>query len=517
MKLAAIDIGSNSVHMIIVKVTSRYSFEVLEREKKMVKLGAGVFANNKLTEKAYKAGLETITRYVQLADQHGVDEIITAATSAVREARNGGQFLDDLVDKTGLSPQVISGKEEARMIFLAVRNAIALQDESAMVLDIGGGSTEAVVGNKEEVLFGDSMKLGVQRLLDMFEDQGPVGKEAKGVLQAHINYLARSTIEKGMQHNPGRVIGTSGTIRTLGEAAHIAAGGKSFKSVNAEIVSREDIADLTGTLMETPMEKRSDIKGISKKRADAIHLGGVLLVQLLELADAGEITLCDASLREGLILDYIDRYSEKAARLPEFTDLRHRSVGQLALKFNSDLEQKSHVARLALELFDQLKEIQELGDYERDILEYAALLHGIGQYISFRRYHKNSRYIIKHSRLRGFNNEEILLIGHVARYHRKARPKKQHKKFKRLSKSQRNAVSILAGILRIAVALDKTKNQQVEHVQVDVSDKKLTITVTGEDKPELELWAAERSKKPLEKALDRKIRIEGLQNLEEVS
>ena len=505
MKLAAIDIGTNSIHMVVVKVTTRYSFDVIKQEKEMVKLGAGVFATNHLSDRAYRDGLETIRRYVSLADQLGVDEIITAATSAIREARNGGEFLDEVVAKTGLAPQVISGKEEARLIFLAVRNAIALQNENALVIDIGGGSTEAVVGNTTEVLFRSSMKLGVRRLLDMFENEGPIGREAQGVLESHIKYLARDVMEEAKACGFSQVIGTSGTIRTLGEAAHLQTGGNDLRTVNAEIVSLEDIEQLTTRLLEMPLKKRAEVEAINKRRADAIHLGGVLLVQLLRLADAKQITLCDASLREGLIIDYIQRYSQKELSFPLHEDLRHRSAAQLARKYNSDLEQKAHVAHLAVQLFDQLQKVHDLDDAERNLVEHAAMLYGIGQYIGFGRYHKNSRYIIKHSGLRGFTNEEVLLIGHIVRYHRKAKPKKKHKKFSRLTKEQQQTVRILAGILRIAIGLDNTKNQLVEAVTCQLSKNKISIHPVSNDRIELELWEARRNRELLQEVLGREI------------
>ena len=303
MKLAAIDIGTNSIHMIVVQVNSNLTFDVIEREKEMVKLGEGVFATNRLSDRAYKEGLEVIKRYVQLADQLGVDEIITAATSATREARNGGEFLDAIVKETGIAPQVISGKEEARLIFLAVRQAIALQGKKALVLDIGGGSTEAVVGDEKDVLFRSSVKLGVRRLLDMLDHQGPIGKEALKVLEAHIRQVARDAINEAKQHGFSRVIGTSGTIRTLGEAALVKSGHDNLQSVNAEKVPRADLEKLTKKLLKSEAAERTDVEAVSSRRADAIHLGGVLLTQLLQLAEVEEITLCDASLREGLIID----------------------------------------------------------------------------------------------------------------------------------------------------------------------------------------------------------------------
>ena len=504
MKLAAIDIGTNSIHMIVVEATSQSSFKILDREKEMVKLGAGVFASNYISDRAFAFGLETISHYVRLADNLEVDEIITAATSAIREAHNGEDFLNEVVAQTGLCPRIISGKEEARLIFLAVRNSIALKEDKALVLDIGGGSTEAVIGDRNQVYFKDSMPLGVLRLLDMFEDRGTVSDEGKGVLEAHIRFVSKQIESKIHEIGFDRVIGTSGTIRTMGEAAHVAAGGESLKSVNAEVVRLEDISKLTQKLLEMELKERAEIKEISDKRADAIHLGGVLLVQLLKMAKVTEITLCDASLREGMILDYLERHSHQVAAIPEVKNLRHRKAAHLVYKYESDWDENRHVANLALQIFDQTQKLHELSNFEREVLFFAALLHDIGQFISFRQHHKNSRYILKQTDPRGFTDEEMLLIRHLVRYHCKAKPSKKHKKFKKLSKRHRRIIKVLAGILRIAVALNKTKNQRVERVSCQIFKEKLKIEVKGTD-IDVELWTARRNSKVLSSALKRRV------------
>ncbi|MEO0456338.1 MAG: Ppx/GppA phosphatase family protein [Cyanobacteria bacterium P01_A01_bin.114] len=507
MRLAAIDIGTNSIHMIVVNVLQQRNFEVTDREKEMVKLGAGVFSTRRLSERAFEAGLETIERYVQLAEQLGVDEIITAATSAIREAQNGEAFLREVVRRTQIRPRMISGKEEARLIFLAVRNAIALADRTALVFDIGGGSTEVVVGNRDAVLFGNSMKLGVQRLLDMFEDQGPVGNEARGVLEAHVRFVAQQILAEAQQIGFTQVIGTSGTIRTLGEAVYLANHKQSLHSINAEVIALSDLQNLTHRLMNLKASDRTDIEGISEKRTDTIHLGGILLVQLLQMVQAQTLTLCDASLREGMILDYLERHPPTVTDFPAQQNLRRRKVAQLVSKYDADWERNCHIAALAQALFEQTQDLHPYGDFEKTILEYAALLHDIGQYLSYRGYHKSSRYILERVGLRGFTDAELLLIGHVVRYHRKAKPKTKHKKFKRLSDCERQTVWVLAGLLRIAVGLDRSKSQQVDTVACRVLDKTLEITVSGTGNLSVECWAAQAEGHILAKVLDRTVQI----------
>jgi exopolyphosphatase / guanosine-5'-triphosphate,3'-diphosphate pyrophosphatase len=505
MNLAAIDIGTNSIHMIIVKVTSKQTFEVLVQEKEMVKLGVGVFANKMLSENAFNTGIETISRYVQLADEYGVEHIITAATSATREAKNGREFLDRLIQDIGLSPQLISGKEESRLIFSAVKRAIDLQETNALVIDIGGGSTEAVIGNKDAVLFKSSMKLGVLRLLDKVGDQGILSKEKQEDLRDHIKGIAEKVLSETKSIGFSRVIGTSGSIRALGEAALLMNKKGSLSSINAETVKVKDIEKITAKLLSLPPEKRSEIPGINENRIDAIHLGGLLLVELLKLAEVKELTLSDASLREGLIVDYVEKNGQKLGDLALGSSIREKSCMLKSMKYETDILENKHVAQLALQLFDQLKEYHGMDSAARDLLYYASLIYDIGTYVNFQDYHKHSHYLILKGRLRGFNNNELYILANLARYHRKSGPKK--KKIKNLAKKDRKLVLGLSGILRIAVGLDKTKNQWVENVYCVFEDDKLTIKIFGDAGMDLEIWEAQRFSDTLSKFLGKEIEV----------
>lgn len=508
MNIAAIDIGTNSIHMIIVKVSSQQQFEVLVQEKEMVKLGAGVFANKMLSKIAFQKGLETITRYVQLADQYGVDHIITAATSATREAKNGREFLDNLIHKVGLSPQLISGKEEARLIFMAVKRAIDLKKDNVLVLDIGGGSTEAIVGNKDAVLFKCSMKLGVLRLLDKVGKQDPLNQEERQSLIEHVREIAASVMESAKRIGFNRVIGTSGTIRTLGEATLLLQEKEVGISVNAEVVKIKDLEKTVHRLLTLDPEKRTDVKGISENRVDAIHLGGLLLVELLRLAEVKELTISDASLREGLIIDFVEKHGQVLDESLSGRNIKERSCLLMAKRYETDIEEKKHVSRLALQLFDQLKETHGLDDHARELLYHATLVYDIGTFVNFQNYHHHSQYLILQGRLRGFNNIELILLSLLAKYHRKSGPKKRHKEYKQLNKKERSLVKGLAGILRIAVGLNKTKNQWVENVYCLIDKKQLTIRIFGEAGLELEIWEAQRFSNTLSKFLHKNIVIE---------
>ncbi|MBD3626934.1 Ppx/GppA phosphatase family protein [Cyclobacterium sp.] len=507
MNLAAIDIGTNSIHMIIVRITSGNHFDILMQEKSMVKLGVGVFANNLLSPKAMEDGVATIKRYVQLADQYGVDDIIVSATSATREAKNGREFLDRLIHEAGVSPKLISGKEEAKLIFLAVKEAISIKKEKILVLDIGGGSTEAVVGDENQVLFGHSMKLGVLRLLDKIGHQNALNEEEQEALKSQIRQAATKIMEKALETGFDRVIGTSGTIRSLAEACLEKKDNPSPESVNAEEVQLADLIKLRDKLLELPPEKRGEIPGISTNRTDAIHLGATLLVELLQIANVKSLTISDASLREGMIIHHIEKQKLPIGEENQGKNLKEKSCFWLANRYETELEAKKHVSGLALQLFDQLKHLHQAGDQERSMLYHAALIYDVGLFIQFQDFHKHSRYIITNSQLRGFTNEEILVLGHLARYHRKKGPKKRHKRFKKLSDAQKNQVRLLAGILRIAIGLDKTKNQWVQNIYCLPQKNQLQIQVFSVENVTLEIWEAQRFSDTLSRYLKKEINI----------
>ncbi|MGE0324682.1 MAG: Ppx/GppA phosphatase family protein [Polyangiaceae bacterium] len=500
MKLAAIDIGSNSIHMVVAETTGRESFEVIDREKDMVKLGAGAFRDHRLTPRAFDAGLEVLGRYRKLADRLGADEILAVATEAIRDTENGGEFLSRVGMETGIEPRVISGREEARLIYLAVRHALEFGNDKILEIDIGGGSVELIVGDTRHLLLSESVKLGVQRLRDLFGEQ-PMGKGRRKQLEDHVKRVAGPAIKHAKALGFSRVVGTSGTIRALGDAAHRLAGKQPWRSVNAEVAELKDLRRLSERLVAAPQVDRSEIKGVDRERTDTIHLGSVLLCELLDLANADSITLCEASLREGVILEFLGRKSDGSALL-SIPDVRPRATLQLARKYGMGGPRERHVSKLALQIFDQTVLFHELGSRERELLEYSAFLFSVGQYIGFRNYQAHSDYIISNSGIRGFNDEEVELISLVVLFHRKSEPSKKHPRVKALDKAARRTLKVLSAILRVSVGLDRSNSQSVNNVRCEAHDGVLRLRVSGEDDLELAIWGGQRRSEPLGKALD---------------
>jgi exopolyphosphatase/guanosine-5'-triphosphate,3'-diphosphate pyrophosphatase len=507
VKLAAIDIGTNSIHLVVVEFDGR-TFHVIDREKSMVRLGLGMFGEMRLTERAFKEGVEVLGRYTKLAESRGVDEILAVATSATREAENGTEFLNEIFQQTGVMPRVISGSEEARLIFLAVKHSIDFGGERGLVIDIGGGSVEVAVGDHDDVMLAQSMRLGVQRLLHRQGGAQPLGNRELYELSGYVQGAAAEVMAEAKRFGATRFVGTSGTIRTLGEAAHLLAGGQPFRSLNAQTVKRKDLRELVKKLAEMDAPKRAKMPGIGEARADTIHLGGVLLQELLEMARGEEITLCDTSLREGVIWDYIERRGVDPVPHRVISDPRRRSVFELMRKYERDDPRELHIAVLSLSLFDQTQKLHGLGSASRELLEYASLLHGIGRHIDYENRERHARYIIRNSSLRGFTDDEIELLGLLALYHRGSRPKKKSGKMQKLSEADQHAVFVLSAILRLAVALDRGHSQLVRRLHVESRGQELRIVIDGPGDLLLELWAARGKLEPLAKALDKLVTVE---------
>jgi exopolyphosphatase/guanosine-5'-triphosphate,3'-diphosphate pyrophosphatase len=507
MQLAAIDIGTNSVHMIVVRVRPDFSFEVVDREKEMVRLGAGGLDGKKLTPEAMNAALQALSKFARLAASHKVDEILAVATSATREAENGGAFLKQIERRTGIRARLITGTEEARLIHLAAVYGVDTP-KPAVVIDIGGGSVEITLGSGREVEFARSFKIGVIRLTERFVDSDPLSSRDERKMVEFIREQVDRYIDHIVETGYDRVIGTSGTILSLGAVATAIDRGAEPQEVRNLRVPAKSIRRLRKTAVDLDLEERLRLPGLDPRRGDLMVAGAVLLDTLLKKLGAEEITLCDLALREGVLLDYIHRHRRDIARVDRYPDVRRRSVVELAERCAWEAEHSRQVAAIALTLFDTTKRIHGLGEREREWLEFASLLHDIGNHISYEKHHRHSYYLIKHGDLRGFEPAEIDIIALVTRYHRRATPKRGHIGFDDLGKEHRRTVEVLSAFLRLAETLDRSRHGVIRSIQVRERLGELRISVQAAGDAELEVWAAHKQAKAVEEALSRKIRIE---------
>ena len=508
MRIAAIDIGTNSVHMIVVRVRPDLSFEVIDREKAMVRLGAGGLDGKELTTEAMGAALQALSKFKRLAESHTVDKILAAATSATREARNGGEFLSRIEADTGIRPRVITGAEEARLIHLAAVYGVDVGGARAVVIDIGGGSTEITLGTATSVQAAKSFKIGVIRLTERFVKSDPLSGRDEQKLTKHILSEIDRHCEQITSTGFDRVIGTSGTILSLGTVATAMSDGAIPSELRNLRVGAKQIRRLRKEVVGLSLAQRLTIPGLDPRRADLVVAGGVLLDTILRRLGAEDITLCDLALREGLVLDYIRRNSKHIAHVDSIPDVRRRSSLELAERCNYYAEHAQQVVRLALAIFDQTRTVHGLTDREREWLEFAALLHDIGSLISYERHHRHSYYLIRNGDLRGFDPDEIEVVALVARYHRRGTPKRSHEEYSRLPSPLRKTVRTLASILRVAESLDRSHTQTIAGLDLRDrgADALLQIKTTGD--AELEVWATNRTLQPFEALLGKPVRLE---------
>jgi exopolyphosphatase / guanosine-5'-triphosphate,3'-diphosphate pyrophosphatase len=507
MRIAAIDIGTNSVHMIVVQVRPDLSFEVIDREKDMVRLGAGGLDGKNLTPTAMAAALQTLAKFRRLADSHKVDEIVAAATSATREAENGGDFIAEVARQTGIHIRVISGTEEARLIHLAAGYGVDVGGNTAVVVDIGGGSVEVTLGTATQLTMGRSFKLGVIRITERFVKSDPLSRHDYRRLVKQLNKDMGSYLDQIASRGFDRVIGTSGTILSLGTMASWDGSGRT-DDVRNRRVSAKALHKLRKRLLEATIEERLQMPGMDPRRADLSVAGSVLFDTIVRRLGADEFTLCDLALREGLVLDYIHRNSARIRKVERYPDVRRRSVVELGERCGYWSEHAQQVAKLAQSIFDQTRSVHGLGDREREWLEYGSLLHDVGVHISYERHHRHSYYLIKNGDLRGFDPQEIEVIALLARYHRQATPKKSHEGYGDLSGSLRKTVRALSAMVRLAEGLDRSHSQALAGLDLYPRGDDYLARLRTSGDAELELWAAHRHVAPLEALLDKPIRFE---------
>jgi exopolyphosphatase / guanosine-5'-triphosphate,3'-diphosphate pyrophosphatase len=508
MRLAAIDIGTNSIHMIVVQVRPDLSFEVVDREKEMVRLGSGGLGGKPLAPAARAAAIEALLRFKQLAESRQVDEIVAAATSAVREALDGGEFLAEVQERTGIRPRVVSGVEEARLIHLAAVYGVDASSGTTVVIDIGGGSTEMTHGTASQVNLARSFTLGVIRLTDKFVHSDPLDHGDERKLVKHI----RTTVEEfGRQVRTAgfdRVIATSGTAISLAQVAQSGRSVFSGDTVHHSRLTAKQLHKARKQVVGLDMTDRLRLPGLDARRADLIVAGAVLLDTLVQTLGAREVILSDLALREGLVLDYIHRNRSRIARIDRFPDIRRRSVVELAERCRWYPEHSEQVARLALSLFDQTRGLHRLGERAREWVEFAGLLHDIGGHISYIAHDKHSYYLVRNGGLRGFEPEEIEAIALMARYHRRGRPKKSHSALASLSSTARRAVRVGSAVLRLAESLDRSHGQLVDGVELQDRGDRFRLEVHARGAIELERWAAGRQTAAMEKLLGKPLAIQ---------
>jgi exopolyphosphatase/guanosine-5'-triphosphate,3'-diphosphate pyrophosphatase len=459
--IAAIDMGTNSFHMVVARIDPKLpAFTIIAREKDTVRLGDCEAKTGCLKPEVMVRAIATLRRFQDIAKTFNAEQVIAVATSAVREAPNGRDFLKQVAEELDLNVSLISGQEEARRIYLGVLSGMEFNNESQVIIDIGGGSTELILGDSSEPRCLTSTKIGAVRLTGQFVKTDPISREEFAYLQAYIRIsLERPIDELRSQFHAGeplRLIGTAGTIETLAAINAREKLGTVPSPLAGYQLSLKDLRDLVNRFRKLSYSERLAIPGMSDKRAEIILAGSLILQEAMTLLGIESLTVCDRSLREGVIVDWMLAHGLIENRLRYQGSIRQRSIMHMADKYQVNLEQSERTAAFALNFFDQTQGIlHNWGTEERELLWAAAILHNCGLYVSHSAHHKHSYYLIRNGELLGYTETEIEVIANLARYHRKNPPKKKHENFIILPKRYREVVSKLHPFLRLAVALDR--------------------------------------------------------------
>ncbi|HEY3239953.1 MAG TPA: Ppx/GppA phosphatase family protein [Acidimicrobiia bacterium] len=510
--VAAIDIGTNSFHLVVARPAENNRFEILDREKEVVRLGSGSGDMKQLEPEAIERGVAALARFRRIADSFGA-EIHAVATSAVREAENRTEFLDAVLSEAGVSVEVISGVEEARLIHLGVLQAVPVFDEQVLVVDIGGGSTEFVLARGGDVFDARSLKMGAIRITDRFFRKEPVKKKAIDDARTFIrSYLAPVRRMVAAQGGFEVAVGSSGTILNVAEMVGARRGDEPRRQRGNATFTAGELAEVIDDLASHPRAKdRESVPGLDPRRADIILGGALLLEQIFETLAIEDMVVSDFALREGVLLDVLGR--RRAGTLGHLRDLRFESVQHLAALTPDEKPHCERIAALALQLFEETQHLHGLPDECQEWLEAGALLCNVGLVISHDRHHLHSYYVIRNTELlTGFTDHEIELIALVARYHRKSAPKARHPEYARLGESDQYVVQVLGGLLRVAAGLDRTRSKAVTAVHAKGGENgaplRLVVETEAGADAELELYSARSRQDLLAEALGVEVQIE---------
>jgi exopolyphosphatase/guanosine-5'-triphosphate,3'-diphosphate pyrophosphatase len=491
-----VDIGTNSVRLLVVRINPNFSTTVVSQEKEVVRLGEQEFRDKLLKPEAMNRAIFVCGKFVKLAKTYGATEIVAVGTSAIREARNRSDFLRNLLDVTGLNVHVISGQEEARLICLGVSSGIDIGDEKAIFIDLGGGSTEIAIGDQNKCFYVHSLRLGAIRITTQFIGEGWTGPVPNNVYNQTKNY-ARTRLQevkaKVREFGVRYAWGSSGTVINLAEIAN-----KLFKkNGNGGCLSltRKNLNKLTPILCSLSLEERRKLPAINPDRADIIVAGAAIIEVIMEEFGLEEISISHRELRDGMLVDYLSKF--KGFRELQKTPTRNRSILHLGRSCSFDEKHSETVGSLAMQLFDSSKQIglHSLGESERDLLRHASTLHDVGDFLSFNDHHLHSHYIISNAELLGFDQKEILIMANIARFHRKKLPTKKALKATGLDEETEDAIAILSTFLRFAEKLDRSHCGLVTKAEFTYAGKdQVLLQFYSDSDCSLEEWSIVQNK-----------------------
>ena len=501
------DLGSNSFHLLVADAHPDGSFEPLAREKEMLRLGSTVARTGAIGAEAAAAAVETVARFKELAVSLGAEEIVACATSALREARDSLAVVDRIEDEAGVKVRVISGKDEARLIFDAVRTSVVIDPGPALALDLGGGSLELMVGDATGLAWSVSLKLGVARLTAaLVRGDPPTGADRRRIVEAVTSRIDHPLSPRISAVGARMAIGSSGTLRTLIALCAAQGGGPLPPTVNQLSVGIDELEALQKDLLAMTSEERADLPGVEARRADLLPAGALVATTVMKMAGLDTLTGCEWALREGMVLEAI-RHHSQAEWDPDPKAMRRESVINLCRRSGFNEVHARKVARIAIELFEGTSSLHRLGDQEKELLETAALLHDIGEYVSKDGHERHTAYLIENGRLRGFSPYEVAVLSSLGRFHKRGTPKSSFDNYGRFSSEERRTVNKLVALLQVADGLDRSHGGPVRDVSVTTRPGVVEVTVDADDDIDLEVWGLRRKRELFERVFECKLEV----------
>jgi exopolyphosphatase/guanosine-5'-triphosphate,3'-diphosphate pyrophosphatase len=507
--VAFMDIGTNSIRLLVVRIHPDHSTTVVTQLKQMVRLGEGEFtAQQALQPEAIDRAVAVVRHFARLARSYGAVDIIAVATAATREATNQREFVRRVRREAHLDVRVVSGPEEARLIYLGVASGAHLGDKQAFFIDIGGGSTEVIIGTQHQHHYLNSLRLGAIRLTTQFlpNEQGPIAPQQYARLQRYIQHHTVHAVRELRAHRIDLALGSSGTIENLADIALRMSARRRLQ--RNDVVSYKDLKQAIMKLGTLSLAERRQVPGINPERADIIIAGAAILDVLMRELALPAIQVSDRGLRDGLLADYLLRHGHTP--LLDGMSVRERSVLQLGRACHFDAAHGCTTARLAQAVFHSARTagLHTFGAWECELLAHAAMLHRIGTFLTYNDYQAHSAYFIRNANLLGFDQTEIAIIAATALYHRKAMPHAEHPEFAALDRRAQKIVLVLCVLLRLAESLDRSHAGLVQQACLSIQGaSQAVLTLYSAADCQIEIWAVERHREAFRKVFGRSLDI----------
>jgi len=500
VQVACIDVGSNAIRFLAVEFDALDRYRVVDQERAAVRLGHDVFLTGRLTKAAIDAAVSALTAFAARMAEAGIAVYRCVATSAVRESSNAAELIEKVRAEAGLQLEVISGSEEARLIFVAVRQSVELEGRDWIVADVGGGSVEVLLVDSGGILWSESHTMGSVRLLEELSEAGEEPGRFRRLLEEYTATLrlpAAAAVRR-----PSGFVATGGNAETLAQLA--GNGGGPGKT---SVLTLEALGAVIEKLSRLSFRQRVEELGLREDRADVVLPAALVYERLARLSGVSSLIVPGVGIKEGVLYDLVEAVTTQRAHADRQERELVAALVATGRRYMFDEGHASQVARLSLGLFDQLRELHRLSDRDRRILQAAAWLHDIGGYISYKRHHKHSMYLIAQSELPGFSEAEVALAAAVARYHRKSEPSPHHSEFTSLKTGDQRRLQVLASILRLADALDREHSATVRSVRAETKGGDVVLRLDGKGDLLLETWALKRKAPMFERVFETKLRV----------